>query len=61
MEDVLLGPIFMMCEKEIGPFGMLNLMSVNFAELFSWVEIFQNFNDDVTAQYSMVCHRFKLI
>merc|ERR1719220_30000 len=54
MEDVLLGPIFMMCEKEIGPFGMLNLMSVHFAELFSWVEIFQDFDDEVKKQYSML-------
>ena len=54
MEDVFLTPIFQMCEKEVGPFAMLNLMSVNLYEVVAYLETFMEFDDETTEQTSMV-------
>ena len=54
MEDVFLTPIFRMCEKEVGPFAMLNLMSVNLYEVVAYLETFMEFDDETTEQFSMV-------
>ena len=54
MEDVFLTPIFRMCEKEVGPFAMLNLMSVNLYEVVAYLETFMKFDDETTEQFSMV-------
>ena len=54
MEDVFLTPIFQMCEKEVGPFAMLNLMSVNLYEVVAYLETFMEFDDETTEQFSMV-------
>jgi len=54
MEDVFLTPIFQMCEKEVGPFAMLNLMSVNLYEVVAYLETFMEFDDETTEQFSML-------
>ena len=54
MEDVFLTPIFQMCEKEVGPFAMLNLMSVHLYEVVAYLETFMEFDDETTEQFSMV-------